>query len=84
MRACDYSVWCIQYKDRKAHRTPAFGGMDSDFSHWEENVQMPPYLCVAPTEDLARAAFARYHHGEYIKDVTIEKIGQLDDLVYLQ
>jgi hypothetical protein len=57
--------------------------MDSEFSHWEVGVPKT-YLCVAPTEELARAAFVRYHYDEHVTDIVVEKIGALDDLVYLQ
>jgi hypothetical protein len=81
MRACDYSIFRIKYTDRQQHRTYESG--DSEFSHWEYNVPMN-YLCVAPTQDLALAAFKRYHHGEFIGNIEVELIGTCNDLVYLQ
>jgi hypothetical protein len=57
--AGDYPiVWEFTYTDRVQHRTATAGGMDSEFSHWEEGVAFTAHI-VAITEPLARAAF---HH----------------------
>lgn len=81
MRACDYAVYRINYTNRVMHRTQ--DGMDSNFSHWENDVPHK-YLCVAPTQELALAAFQRYHHDEHHKNIVVELVGTLNDMVYLQ
>lgn len=83
MRACDYYVYHITYTDRVMHRIPTCGGMDSEFSHWENDIPRE-YFCVAPTDELAMAAFNRLHSNEHVKNVLIAKRQQLNDLVYLQ
>ena len=56
---------------------------DDNYPENEDNVPME-YICVAPTEELALAAFKRYHNYDYIKNVVCTKLYNLDDLVYLQ
>lgn len=79
MRACDYNVYRITYTDRVANRE----GLDGDFTHWTNDVPYK-YLCTAPTQELALAAFHRYHHGEHVKNVVVELVGTLHDMVFLQ
>lgn len=49
-------VWEFAYTDRVQHRKNTAGGMDSEFSHWEENVPFTAHI-VASDEALARDAF---------------------------
>jgi len=81
MRACDYNVYRIKYKTTYAERIPTIGGMDSELSG-KTITEECDYLCVAPDENFTRIAFSRYHLKDEI--ISIEHIGQLNDMVYLQ
>ena len=63
MRACDYNVYKIGYLGRVSYRKN-----DDSYPENEDNVPME-YICVAPTEELALAAFKCYHNYDYIKNV---------------
>ncbi len=78
MRACDYNVYRISYTDIQQVRDS-----DGDFIRWKDNVAYK-YLCVAPDESFALTAFKRYHSGEHVKNIQIDNVGQLSDIVYLQ
>jgi len=81
MRACDYSVFKIDYKTTYSERVSTYGGMDSELTG-NKITKDREYLCVAPDESFARAAFLRYHSkDEFIRLVPL---GKLDDMVFLQ
>jgi hypothetical protein len=81
MRACDYNVYRIGYKTTYHERVSTYGGMDSELTG-KMITEGREYLCVAPTGDLAMAAFKRYHSKDEF--IHLDCIGMLDDLVYLQ
>lgn len=83
MRACDYSVYRFKYSRKEAVRLSTFGGMDSEFSHYETKER--EYLCVAPDEFLAKFLFSNRHkNDDELELLKIECVGQLNDLLYLQ
>lgn len=83
MRACDYNVYRVEYKTTYTERRSTYGGMDSELTgnHLTEQRE---YLVVAPDEHFAITAFKRCHSGDSDQFLTIQHVGQLDDLVYLQ
>jgi hypothetical protein len=81
MRACDYSVYRINYNTTFPERVSTCGGMDSELTG-AKITEERDYLCVAPDDNLAMAAFERYHSKDVF--LTINCVGQLNDLVYLQ
>lgn len=81
MRACDYSVFSIEYKTTYHERVSTCGGMDSELTGQIITAQRS-YLCVAPSEDFAMAVFKRYHSKDIV--VAMINIGQLNDMLFLQ
>lgn len=81
MRACDYSVYRIEYQTTYAERIDTCGGMDSELTGRKVTDQRS-YLCVAPDETFAVAAFMRYHSKDKVIELT--HIGQLNDMLFMQ
>lgn len=78
MRACDYNAYKIKYQSTQAERVDTCGGMDSELTG-RQITQEYAYIVVAPTAELARADFNRYHSKDTVH--TIELVGTLSGLV---
>ena len=76
LRDCDFHIFKVSYSYDRVVRTPTFGGMDSEYSHTEHNVQSS-CLVIAPSLIIAKALF----ETQYLTTRTIIKIeivGQVD------
>lgn len=81
MRACDYSVFSIEYKTTYHERVSTCGGMDSELTG-RMLTDKRSYLCVAPNEDFAMVAFKRFHSKDEV--IALINVGQLSDMLFLQ
>lgn len=80
MRACDYSIFCIEYETTFAERVQSCGGMDSELTG-KQITERRKYYVVAPTLDLAEAEFKRYH--SHNQKITTSLMHQLNGFVVI-
>lgn len=79
MRACDYSVFEIDYETEVAEYAPHPGGEMERTGR--KFVERHVYRCVAPSEEFAHTAFRRYHPISSHKMLQIRDIGKINDIV---
>lgn len=66
MRACDYRVYKCSYMTTYHERVSTYGGMDSELTG-KKITEERTYFVLAPTMDLAIAAFKRYHSKDELQ-----------------
>jgi hypothetical protein len=78
LRDCDFQVFRAHYNHTVHHRTPTFGGMDSEYSHSEQ--VKSSCLVVAPSSVLARALFET-QYGNTRELTEVETVGQVEIMI---